>query len=83
MNLGTQLAITDNVNTNASPLDEAGLVIKDVYIDGKCKDGFTTASDKPKRICRVIVDKNNKIITKSWSNQTLANPCTDGKKSNG
>jgi hypothetical protein len=85
MNIGTQLASTDNVNTKypASPLDATGLVIKDVYIDGKCKDGFTTASDKPKRICRVIVDKNNKIITKSWSNQTLANPCTDGKKSNG
>ena len=85
MNIGTQLAITDNVNTiyPAPPLDNTDLVIKDVYIDGVCKDGFTTASDKPKRICRVIVDKNNKIITKSWSNQTLANPCTDGKKSNG
>ena len=77
MNIGTQLAITDNVNTKypASPLDATGLVIKDVYIDGKCKDGFTTASDKPKRICRVIVDKNSKIITKSWSNQALINPC--------
>jgi hypothetical protein len=76
MNIGTQLAITDNVNTiyPPPPLDETALVIKDVYIDGVCKDGFTSV-DKPQRICRVIVDKNSKIITKSWSNQALINPC--------
>jgi hypothetical protein len=77
MNIGAQLAITDdNVNTTypTSPLDGTGLVIKDVYIDGKCKDGFASV-DKPQRVCRVIVDQNNKIITKSWSNQTLINPC--------
>ena len=86
LNIGTQLAITKNVNTTypTPPLDGTGLVIKDVYIDGKCEDGLAPASDGlPRRICRVIVDKKNNIITKSWSNQAVFNSCVNAKKPNG
>ena len=80
LNIGSQFTITD-VSTINVP-GSTGLTIKDVFIEGKCKDGLVPASQgKLLRICRVIVDKHDKIITKSWSDQAVINPCVNAKPS--
>jgi hypothetical protein len=81
LNIGSQLTTTklNLIYSDAS----TGLMIKDILVEGKCEDGLAPASDDaPVRMCRVIVDKNNKIITKSWTDQVIINPCVKSVKPN-
>ena len=81
LNIGDVLKIND-VNLVYEDRTNTKLAIKDTQIKGKCKDGLVPISEgAPMRICRVVVDNNNKIITKSWSNQAIINPCKSAKPS--
>ena len=74
LNTGSKLTIT-KLN-KITPQGDTNLIIKDIPVEGKCEDGLVTISgDAPLRMCRVIVDSENTIITKSWSDQVIINPC--------
>ena len=81
LNIGSQLT-----KIKLTPIDSkssTGLIFKDIPVKGKCEDGFAPASDDaPMRMCRVIIDKNNnnKIITKSWTDKMIINPCVKSVK---
>jgi len=79
LNIDDVLTITNFNVVKEDRLDKK-LTIKDIPIEGKCKDGFVPASEGSTfRICRVIVGNYNKIITKSWSDQVIINPCVKDK----
>ncbi|MFK7761371.1 MAG: hypothetical protein AB8B46_04605 [Candidatus Midichloriaceae bacterium] len=86
LNIKSPLTITKLTTIYPKPpQDKSDLIIKDIPIDGKCEDGLVPSdiTHPPQRMCRVIVDKDNNIITKSWSDQAIINPCVSNKKSNG
>ena len=66
--------------TSSSNTDwDENIITTDLLIDGECRSGFSSATsntDKPSRICRIATNKDNKIISKAWTNFPPNNPCT-------
>ena len=51
-----------------------GIITTDLLIEGKCRAGFSS-STTPCRICRIVTNRYNKIISKAWTNFPVGNPC--------
>ena len=81
--IGDKLQVS-NKNPIAIPNNEK-LIINDIPVEGTCAKGFkpTDNENPPTRTCRVIVKKDGTIITKSWSNAKINNPCISNNQSNG
>ena len=66
------------INTSITDWN-TGITTTDLLIDGKCRSGFAPSTksnaDKPGRTCRIVTNKDNKIISKAWTNLPVNNPC--------
>ncbi len=70
LKIGHSLEPTSNSITDWN----TGLITTDLAISGKCRSGFTSP-DIPGRICRIITNKDNKIVSKAWTNSQIIDPC--------
>jgi hypothetical protein len=77
LGLGSFFELSSNSSTDSS----TGMSVTDFPIGGKCKPGFSSLAI-PQRICKVITNKDNKIISKSWSNFSPINPCSKNMQQN-
>ena len=54
---------------------DTGIATVDIPVIGQCQAGFSSGNSPPSRVCRIIVDKNNVILSKAWTNYPISNPC--------
>jgi hypothetical protein len=54
---------------------DTGITTVDMPVAGQCQNGFSSGNSPPSRVCRIIVDKNNVILSKAWTNHPITNPC--------
>ena len=54
---------------------DTGIATVDIPVIGQCQAGFSSGNSPPSRVCRIIVDKNNVILAKAWTNYPISNPC--------
>ena len=47
----------------------------DMPVAGQCANGFSSGKSPPYRICRIITNKDSKIISKTWTDSKVINPC--------
>lgn len=54
---------------------DTGITTVDMPVAGQCQNGFSSGNSPPSRVCRIVVDKNNVILSKAWTNHPITNPC--------